>query len=115
MVIAEGDRSLGAVVDDATIKLNISARFLAEDSDLFLKIDTKVLEGRVLLTGIVDAQETRILAIKKVWEVQGVVEVINEIDVGDQTTIKEYANDLWISTQIKTLNYIWVSEIRFYN
>ena len=103
MVVAEGDRSLGTVVDDATIKLNISARFLAEDSDLFLKIDTKVLEGRVLLTGIVDAQETRILAIKKVWEVQGVVEVINEIDVGDQTTIKEYANDLWISTQIKTL------------
>ena len=57
----------------------------------------------MLLTGIVDSQETRINAIKKVWEVSGVKEVINEIEVGDKTTIKEYANDLWINTQVKTL------------
>ena len=30
-------------------------------------------------------------------------EVINEIEIGDKTTIKEYANDLWINTQIKAL------------
>tara|TARA_Y100001970_G_C14245195_1_gene867622 strand:- start:705 stop:1292 length:588 start_codon:yes stop_codon:yes gene_type:complete len=103
MVVAEGDRSLGTVVDDATIKLNISAKFINSEEKLFLNIDTKVVEGRVLLTGIVDSQETRINAIKKVWEVSGVKEVINEIEVGDKTTIKEYANDLWINTQVKTL------------
>ena len=37
------------------------------------------------------------------WEVEGVQEVINEIEIGDKTTIKEYANDLWINTQIKAL------------
>ncbi len=103
MVVAEGDRSLGTVVDDATIKLNISAKFISSEEKLFLDIDTKVIEGRVLLTGIVETQENRINAIKKVWEVDGVKEVINEIEVGDKTTIKEYANDLWINTQIKTL------------
>ena len=103
MVIAEGERSVGSVVDDATIKLNISAKFIGTDSSMFINIDTKVLEGRVLLTGIVDTQETRIEAVKKVWEVGGVKEVINEIEVGDKTTIKEYANDLWITTQIKAL------------
>ena len=66
MVVAEGDRSLGTVVDDATIKLNISGKFLTSDKDLFLNIDTRVIEGRVLLTGIVDNQEIRIEAIKKV-------------------------------------------------
>ena len=103
MVVAEGDRSLGTVVDDATIKLNISAKFISSQEKLFLNIDTKVVEGRVLLTGIVDDQETRINAVKRVWEVEGVKEVINEIEVGDKTTIKEYANDLWINTQVKTL------------
>ena len=103
MVVAEGDRSLGSVVDDATIKLNLSAKFLKSENNLFLNIDSKVIEGRVLLTGIVDNQEIRIEAVKKTWEVNGVQEVINEIEVGDKTSIKEYASDLWITTQIRTL------------
>ena len=103
MVVAEGDRSLGTVVDDATIKLNLSAKFLKSENNLFLNINAKVIEGRVLLTGIVDNQEIRIKAVKKVWEVEGVQEVINEIEIGDKTTLKEYANDLWINTQIKAL------------
>jgi len=103
MVIAEGDRSVGSVVDDATIKVKVSASFLSSDENLFLDIDTKVIEGRVLLTGIVKDQETRIEAVRRVWEVNGVKEVINEIEVGDKTTIKEYANDLWITTQIRAL------------
>ena len=103
MVVAEGDRSLGSVVDDATIKLNLSAKFLKSENNLFLNINTKVIEGRVLLTGIVENQEIRIEAVRKVWEIEGVQEVINEIEIGDKITLKEYANDLWINTQIKAL------------
>jgi len=103
MVVAEGDRSLGTVVDDATIKLNLSAKFLNTDGSLFININSNVLEGRVLLTGIVETQEIRIDAIRQVWEIEGVKEVINEIEIGDKTTLKEYANDLWVNTQIKGL------------
>ena len=103
MVVAEGDRSLGTVVDDATIKINLSAKFLQTDNDLFININTNVLEGRVLLTGIVEDQEIRIEAVKTAWEVDGVKEVINEIQVGNKTNLKEYANDLWINTQAKSL------------
>ena len=103
MVVAEGDRSLGSVVDDATIKLNLSTKFLQSGNNLFLNINSSVIDGRVLLTGIVDTQEIRINAIRKVWEIEGVEEVINEIEVGSKTTIKEYANDLWINTQVKSL------------
>ena len=103
MVVAEGDRTLGSVVDDATIKLMISENFLSTATDLFVNINTHVIEGRVLLTGIVDTQETRIDAIRKVWEIEGVKEVINEIEIGEKTTIKEYANDLWITAQVKGL------------
>ena len=103
MVVAEGDKSLGTVVDDATIKLNISRKFLGSENNLFINIDLSVVEGMVLLTGIVKNQESRIEAVKIVWDVDGVKEVINEIEVGDKTSIKEYANDVWITTQIKAL------------
>ena len=103
MIVAEGDRSIGTVVDDASIKLNISGQLLKAGNSLFVSINSNVIEGRVLLTGIVDTQEIRIDALRTVWEVDGVKEVINEIEVGDKTTIKEYANDLWINTQAKSL------------
>ena len=103
MVIAEGDRSMGSVVDDATIKVNIAAKFINSEDNLFVNISTTVLEGRVLLTGLVDNQEIRIDAVRKVWEVDGVQEVINEIQVGNRDSLKEYANDLWINTQAKGL------------
>ncbi len=103
MVVAEGDRSLGAVVDDATIKVNISARFLNAGNNIFIDVETTVLEGRVLLTGLVENQEVRIEAVRLVWEVDGVKEVINEIEVGNRETIKDYANDLWINTQARAV------------
>ena len=103
MVVAEGDRSLGTVVDDATIKLNLSAKFLKSENSLFLDVNSNVTEGRVLLTGLVDTQEIRIEAVRTVWEINGVREVINEIEVGNKTTLKEYMNDLWINTQVKSL------------
>ena len=65
MVVAEGDRSLGTVVDDATIKLNLSAKFLKSENSLFLDVNSNVTEGRVLLTGLVETQEIRIEAVRK--------------------------------------------------
>ena len=103
MVVAEGERSLGTVIDDATIKVNIAAKFLNAENNLFVNINTSILEGRVLLTGLVDNQEIRIDAVRLVWEVEGVQEVINEIEIGDRTTLKDYANDLWINTQARAV------------
>ena len=101
MVVAEGDRSIGAVVDDATIKINVAGKFLGAGNNLFVDINTTVLEGRVLLTGLVDDQEIRIEAVRLVWEVEGVQEIVNEIEIGNRETLKDYANDLWINTQAK--------------
>ena len=103
MVVAEGERSLGTVIDDATIKVNIAAKFLNADNNLFVNINTSTLEGRVLLTGLVDTQEIRIEAVRLVWEVEGVKEIINEIEIGNRSTIKDYASDLWINTQARAI------------
>ena len=101
MVVAEGDRSIGTVVDDATIKINVAGKFLGAGNNLFVDINTTVLEGRVLLTGLVDNQEIRIEAVRLVWEVEGVQEIVNEIEIGNRETLKDYANDLWINTQAR--------------
>ena len=103
MVVAEGDRSFGTVVDDTTIKINIASKFINSDDNLFVYVGTNVLEGRVLLTGLVDNQEIRIDAVRRVWDVEGVNEVINEIQIGNRESIKEYAQDLWITTQVRGL------------
>ncbi len=103
MVVAEGERSLGTVIDDATIKVNIAANFLNAENNLFVNINTSVLEGRVLLTGLVDNQEIRIDAVRLVWEVEGVQEIINEIEIGNRSTLKDYASDLWINTQARAV------------
>ena len=101
LVVAEGERSIGTVIDDATIKVNIAAKFLNAGNNLFVNINTSVLEGRVLLTGLVDNQEIRIDAVRLVWEVEGVKEIINEIEIGNRSTLKDYGSDLWINTQAR--------------
>ena len=103
MVVAEGDRSFWSVVYDATIKINIAAKFINSDENLFVDVSTSVLEGRVLLTGLVDNQEIRIDAVRRVWEVEGVNEVINEIQIGNRASLKEYAQDVWITAQVEVL------------
>ena len=104
MVIAEDDRTVGNVIDDATIKLQIASRFISSEDNLFLDIDAAVIEGRVLLTGLVENQEIRIDAVRKVWEIEGVNEVINEIEIGNRASLKDYGKDLWINTQVKALS-----------
>tara|TARA_X000000368_G_scaffold397977_1_gene367604 strand:+ start:716 stop:1297 length:582 start_codon:yes stop_codon:yes gene_type:complete len=103
MVVAEGDRSFGTVVDDATIKINVAAKFINSTDNLFVNINTTVLEGRVLLTGLVENQEIRIDAVRRVWEVEGVNEVVNEIQIGNRSGLKEYAQDVWITAQVRGL------------
>ena len=94
---------MGTVIDDATIKVNVAAKFISSEDNLFVDVSTTVLNGRVLLTGLVDSQEIRIDAVRRVWEVEGVQEVINEIQIGNRASLKEYANDVWINTQAKGL------------
>ena len=101
LVVAEGERSFGEVIDDTSIKVSIAASFLEAGNNLFVNINTSVLEGRVLLTGLVDNQEIRIEAVRLVWEVEGVKEIINEIEIGNRLTLKNYASDLWINTQAR--------------
>lgn len=96
------ERSVGDAIDDATIETQISSYFLQEDvNDLFKNVSVESVEGRVLLTGAVKKPETRVEATRLAWKPQGVKEVINELQISDEATIEDIANDTWITTQIR--------------
>lgn len=95
------ERSVGAAVDDATIALNINSALLQKSESLFTKVGVEVVEGRVLLTGTVLTPEDRIEAERLTWTVNGVKEVLNEIEVTDKSSIVDFAKDAWITTQLR--------------
>lgn len=100
-VVAQ-ERSVGKAVDDAGILLGIKKRFAGQpDNDMFANVEVKSVEGRVLLTGNVDKPESKIDAMRITWEVPGVREVIDEIQINDKSGFGNYTRDVWISTQIR--------------
>ncbi|HEU5046706.1 MAG TPA: BON domain-containing protein [Rickettsiales bacterium] len=103
-VVAQQDRTPGHAVDDTGIRLAINNQFLQKGdvNDLYRNVTIKVTEGRVLLTGDVDKPETKIKAAELAWNVKGVREVINEIQVNDKTGIMDYAKDSWIANTVRS-------------
>ncbi|MGE0251148.1 MAG: BON domain-containing protein [Dongiaceae bacterium] len=95
------ERGLGGAVSDLGIQADIAGKWADNNLQLFRQLNVTVHEGRVLLTGSVDDALTRLEAVKLVWQVAGVKEVINEIRVNEPGDIADTARDAWISTQLR--------------
>src|SRR5579871_1730465 len=102
-VAASEERGLGGALSDTRIRTDINAKWLNASMDMLQKVDLSVNEGRVLLTGTVPTPEMRVEAVKLVWQVDGVREVMNEIKVADEGSgVGGYARDVWIATQLRS-------------
>lgn len=114
-VVAAQERTVGGAVDDAGILLSIKGLYAKRDfKDLLGNVEIKSVEGRVLLTGNVDKPDSQIEAVRLAWTVQGVREVINEIQINDQSGFMNYTRDVWISTQVRS-RLIFGKQIRSIN
>ena len=100
-VAAAQERSVGDALDDTALKAKINQALFTADEFLFLDVSTTIVEGRVLLTGDVDKPEDRVEASRIVWNVKGVREVVNELQVNDQSGLDDLARDTWISTRLR--------------
>jgi len=97
------ERSVGNVVDDATINTQINSYYAAHNFDgLFVDVDPDVYEGRVLLTGSVDEPITRKNAEQIAWQVNGVKEVINELQVTNKDDVESYISDSLITGEVRS-------------
>lgn len=95
------EKGLGTSISDGVIKVKISDRFLSVNADLFSNVTVSVNDGSVLLTGNVNLPEEKVQATQLVWDTRGVIEVINEIDVKDTSSLKDIAKDLAAAAQLR--------------
>ena len=95
------EKGLSTSVADGLIFTKIQDNFLKTDASLPTAVDVTVNDGAVLLTGKVRTPEEKVLVTKLTWEVRGVREVVNEIQVIDKSSIKDIAKDLAASAQLR--------------
>ena len=100
--IAIDPRSVGTQIDDSIMQKNLATRILLVDKDYFLSVKTKVLDGRIFLTGKVDDPEEKLKLTKLAWETEGVRSVRNDIKIKEEFNFQQSAKDLLITSQLRT-------------
>tara|TARA_Y100000591_G_C21499011_1_gene528965 strand:- start:69 stop:662 length:594 start_codon:yes stop_codon:yes gene_type:complete len=100
--VAFDPRSVGTQVDDSIMQKNISARVLLVDKKYLLSVKTKVLDGRIFLTGKVDNPEEKLKLTKLAWETDGARSVRNDIKIKEKFNFQKSAKDILITSQLKT-------------
>ncbi len=100
--IALDPRSIGTQIDDNLMQKNLIARMLAKDKKYLISLNTKVLDGRIFITGKVDDPEEKLQITKMAWETKGVRSVKNDILIKEEFNFKQSAKDLLITSQLRT-------------
>tara|TARA_E500000331_G_scaffold203511_1_gene195256 strand:+ start:1733 stop:2326 length:594 start_codon:yes stop_codon:yes gene_type:complete len=100
--IALDPRTVGTQIDDSIMQKSITARLLAKDKKYFISVKSKVLDGKIFLTGKVDKPEEKLQITKLAWEIKGARSVRNDIKIKEQFNFKQSAKDLLITSQLRT-------------
>ena len=100
--VAFDPRSVGTQIDDSIMQKNLSARILLMDKKYLLSVKSKVLDGRIFLTGKVENPEEKLKLTKQAWEINGVRSVRNDIKIKEEFNFQQSAKDLLITSQLRT-------------
>ena len=100
--IALDPRTLGTQIDDSIMQKNLSTRILLKDKKYLLTIKSKVLDGRIFITGKVDNPEEKLHFTKLAWETKGARSVRNDIKIKEEFNFKRSAKDVLITSQLRT-------------
>ena len=100
--VAFDPRSVGTQIDDSIMQKNLSARILLLDKKYLFSINSKVLDGRIFLTGKVEDPEEKLKLTKMAWETDGVRSVRNDIKIKEEFNFKQSAKDILITSQLRT-------------
>ena len=100
--VALDPRTVGTQIDDSIMQKIISSKILTRDKKYLLSVKTKVLDGRIFITGKVDSPEEKLLITKLAWETKGARSVRNDIKIKEKFDFKQSAKDLLITSQLRT-------------
>ena len=100
--IAMDPRTIGTQIDDSIMQKNLRAKLILMDRGYLLKVKTKVLDGRIFITGKVDTVEEKIKITKLGWEIKGARSVKNDLKIKEEFNFKQTAKDVLITSQLRT-------------
>ena len=100
--IAFDPRTVGTQMDDSIMQKNLAARILVKDKKYLISVKSKVLDGRIFLTGKVDNPEEKLLLTKLAWEIKGARSVRNDIKIKEEFNFQRSAKDILITSQLRT-------------
>ena len=100
--IAFDPRTVGTQIDDSIMQKNLAAKILIRDKKYLLSVKSKVLDGRIFLTGKVENPEEKLQLTKMAWEIKGVRSVRNDIKIKEEFNFQRSAKDILITSQLRT-------------
>ena len=100
--IAMDPRTIGTQIDDSLMQKNLRAKLILMDKGYILNVITKVLDGRIFITGKVDTVEEKLKITKLGWEIKGARSVKNDLKIKEKFNFKQTAKDVLITSQLKT-------------
>ena len=100
--VALDPRTVGTQIDDSIMQKNLTAKIIIRDKTHLISVKTKVLDGRIFLTGKVDNPEEKLHLTKLSWEIKGVRSVRNDIKIKEEFNFKRSAKDILITSQLRT-------------
>ena len=100
--VALDPRTVGTQIDDSIMQKNLTAKIIIRDKKHLISVKTKVLDGRIFLTGKVDNPEEKLKITKIAWETKGARSVRNDIKIKEDFNFKRSAKDILITSQLRT-------------
>ena len=100
--VALDPRTLGTQIDDSIMQKSLAARILSKDKKYFLSVKSKVIDGRIFITGKVDSPEEKLQITKIAWETKGTRSVRNDIKIKEEFNFQQSAKDILITAQLRT-------------
>ena len=100
--IAMDPRTIGTQIDDSLMQKNLRAKLILMDKGYILNVKTKVLDGRIFITGKVDTVEEKLEITKLGWEIKGARSIKNDLKIKEKFNFKQTAKDVLITSQLKT-------------
>jgi osmotically-inducible protein OsmY len=101
VTIALDPRTLGTQIDDSLMQKNLSAKLINMNTNYILSVKTKVLDGRIFITGKVDTVEEKLKITKLGWEIKGVRSIKNDLQIKEKFDFQRSAKDLLITSQLR--------------
>ena len=99
--IAMDPRTIGTQIDDSIMQKNLRAKLITMNTSYFLNVKTKIMDGRIFITGKVNSVEEKLKITKLGWEIKGARSVKNDLRIREEFNFKQSAKDLLITSQLR--------------